>query len=435
MVVKKIGKVTLAIILIGAGILLLSERFIQFPVREIFKYWPVMLIGLGLEMMIAAIIYGRNNNVILRYDKTALFAAIIFSFISFGVSSPSINFKSIGSGDFFQLMKFSHQKDEVINRNDISKDIKIEQLVIDSGFGDVNLVPSSNGKLNIKLEATLHYNNEKDAKDNLTQMLQISEGAITRITLLQPGKGAPGAPPKGNALGDLFNRSGLTLTVYIPEDISVKSSNSFGSLEANNLKGTFELNNKNGSTTVENLSGLLSVENSFGSIDISNVTGDTTIKSSNGSIDVSKINGNIKSDASFGSSTIENINGNVVATSGNGEINISDVSGTLTAKNSFGKIQASNIGGDSDITNASGAIELDNVSKNIIITNSFGSILCNSKDLGQSRLDLSSTLGSIKPINGIKPETKGTKASLIHTFGAGTYLIKIINSTGDIMVE
>lgn len=430
MVTKKIGKVTLSIILIGAGVLLLAERFIQFPIRDIFKYWPVMIIGLGLEMMIAAILYGRNNNVILKFDKTAMFAAIIFSFIAFGVSSPSIDIKNIGSGDFFQMMKFSHQKTESVERNDISKDTKIDQIIIDSGFGDVNLVPSTNGKLNLTLEATLHYNNEKDAKDSLNNMLQVNEGTLTRITLLQPNQGK-----NVNALNNLFSRSNITLTVSIPEGMNIKATNSFGSLAVTNVKGTLILDNKNGSTSVENFTGDLNVENSFGSIDVANITGNLIVKNSNGSIHIVKVNGNVESNASFGASTIENINGNVIVTSGNGEISVDNVSGTLTAKNSFGKIGASNIGGDSDVTNANGAVELENVSKNIVITNSFGSILCNSKDLDNSRLDLSSSLGSIQPVNDISPKKDAMKSTLIHTFGEGTYLIKITNSTGDILVE
>ena len=49
MVRKKVGTITLAIGLITAGSILFAQNFTNIPIEDIYRYWPLLLIGLGLK--------------------------------------------------------------------------------------------------------------------------------------------------------------------------------------------------------------------------------------------------------------------------------------------------------------------------------------------------------------------------------------------------
>lgn len=424
MIVKKVGKITLAITLIGAGLLLLAEKFLTIPFRDLFKYWPVLIIALGVEMIVSVFIYGRKKDVQLKYDKTALLAAIIFSVVASGVSN-TFGFTELGPQMMFDGMKYQHQQTETLTKDNISKNAQVVQIIVDSSFGDIDLVPSPGKEIKAKLDATLHFNEKNAVTGGLDKLISITEGNITTIKINAPEAFAQNA----------FSRSNLKLTVYVPSGISVQASNSFGEINGSGLTGKIVLVNKHGSLTAENISGSLTAENSFGSIDISKIAGDANIINRNGSVSASDIKGNLDSDNNFGSTEIEDVVGNATVKSGNGSIKISDVGANATVRNNFGRINVSGVSGNADITNSNGSIELAEAKGNIKIKSSFGSVVCGSTRLEDAKVQLSTSFGKIQPVNGVSATESTSSSKLDKTFGAGSFSIIIENANGDIILK
>jgi uncharacterized membrane protein HdeD (DUF308 family) len=80
----RVGTLTLGVMLIAFGTLFLLHLFITGISYEIiFKVWPVILIFLGLEILIANI---RQKEDKLIYDKTAFALIIILSFFAMGMA-------------------------------------------------------------------------------------------------------------------------------------------------------------------------------------------------------------------------------------------------------------------------------------------------------------------------------------------------------------
>ena len=86
MIKKKVGSITLAVGLISVGALLFARNFMDIPVKDIYKYWPVLLIGLGLEMVLYMVLYGRNNTEVkLSVDGLCIVFIIVLGLVSNGV--------------------------------------------------------------------------------------------------------------------------------------------------------------------------------------------------------------------------------------------------------------------------------------------------------------------------------------------------------------
>lgn len=80
----RVGTITLGCMLITFGILFLLHLFITGITYEIiFKVWPIILIFLGLEILIANFTQKKEK---LIYDKTAIALIIILSFFAMGMA-------------------------------------------------------------------------------------------------------------------------------------------------------------------------------------------------------------------------------------------------------------------------------------------------------------------------------------------------------------
>ena len=331
MTIKKIGKITLAMTLIGVGFLLLAEKFLTIPFRDFFKYWPILIIALGTEMIISVIIYWRKKDVILKYNKTALLTAVIFSLVASSVTN-TFGFTGLAPQAIFDGMKYKNQKTETFTKDNISANTKVTQIVVDSSFGNIYIKPSSGKNIKAEVAATLHFNEKTAVSGGLENLLTITEGNITTIKT-DADKSFPGIT---------FARTKLNLTVYVPSEISIQASNSFGEIRANDLKGEIVLINKHGKLIAQNINGTLIVDNSFGSIDVSDISGNIKIINRNGSI-VCKSNtlknSNITLKTSYGK--IHPVLG-VAPKKGNNVSTFNEILGTgiynINIENSYGSI-------------------------------------------------------------------------------------------------
>lgn len=126
---KKIGTITLAIGLITAGSVMFAQNFTDLPIKDVYKYWPLLLIGLGLEIVIYMSIYGRNDeNVRFSIDGLCIvfiILAAIFANSSF-IGFRHINIRGIGDIPFIGNLNYRGKIEEKITKDGISKDYDIK---------------------------------------------------------------------------------------------------------------------------------------------------------------------------------------------------------------------------------------------------------------------------------------------------------------------
>lgn len=83
---RKVGSITCGCMMIVFGILFLVHMF--FPALRltiIMKLWPIILIALGAEMIIANLYRREDGTEVLKYDKGAVFLTILLTFFAMGM--------------------------------------------------------------------------------------------------------------------------------------------------------------------------------------------------------------------------------------------------------------------------------------------------------------------------------------------------------------
>ena len=91
---RRIGTVTFGCMLIFFGLLFLVHMFVpQLTYEWIFRMWPVMFIGLGLEILMAGA--GREETRI--YDGTAMFLLVFLTLFAMGMAVADLTFSYYSS--------------------------------------------------------------------------------------------------------------------------------------------------------------------------------------------------------------------------------------------------------------------------------------------------------------------------------------------------
>ncbi|MDY2627549.1 MAG: DUF5668 domain-containing protein [Lachnospiraceae bacterium] len=86
MKIRRVGSITCGISLVIFGVLFLLSSFTdQLDYSLILRFWPVILIGLGLEMLAAACRNLHSEICTLKYDKGAIFIMITLMFFACGM--------------------------------------------------------------------------------------------------------------------------------------------------------------------------------------------------------------------------------------------------------------------------------------------------------------------------------------------------------------
>lgn len=83
---RRVGSFTCGIAMIGFGILfLLNTLFSVVDYTEIFSLWPLLLICMGAEMLIANVRYSDTERFTLVYDKGAIVLLILVTLFAIGM--------------------------------------------------------------------------------------------------------------------------------------------------------------------------------------------------------------------------------------------------------------------------------------------------------------------------------------------------------------
>lgn len=87
----KTGTITAGVTLVAFGIMfVLSSVFNMLSYELIFSMWPLILIGLGIEILITNVLTDK-----FVYDKAAIFVIILMSFFAMGMACMDLCFKHV----------------------------------------------------------------------------------------------------------------------------------------------------------------------------------------------------------------------------------------------------------------------------------------------------------------------------------------------------
>lgn len=390
MVRKKVGTITLALGLITAGSLLFARNFTDIPIGDVYKYWPVLLIGLGLEMIIYSAVYWRNNEKVkLSIDGLCIVFIIIAAVLGSGRFFKINNFSIRGIGDipFVGNLRYKGSIEERIDKSGISQGHDIKELRIVNHMGDIEVKENDSDGIRLVARLRVSYNDKSKAKEYAKNAIRIEEGQVTEIYV----------EDVSNADRKDYERATADIVLYVPKDVDLDIKNSFGD------------------TRIED-AGKVVIRSSYGDIRIINCLKDSII------------------DNSFGNIYLKNIGGNVDVSVNNGDIRLNEVAGNIEAETTFGNISVKDVQGDIEIESRNGNIEISEVLGSIDAETLFGNITIDEKSIENGKISAQTNFGNI---TGFKGDAQGSvnKKSLEIKYGEGSREIRLKTSNGNIEMK
>lgn len=374
----KVGRYTAAMLLLAVGIaLLLDQSTGSNHLLDWMKYWPVLLITLGLEYLVMSI-RARDGERKLRLDLGALFLSLLIT---------------VAVGGFFQGKAFLEKIDIPLDGIPISWGVgdkvekpvdrialpeETEQLFIDNPNGDVTLIAGTGDQASIKATVVLYNQSDSKASELAEQSkVNISTGKTLKIE----AEGASYSAFIG------AQKARMNLEITLPKDhaldVNIKTINGDVTTDGIAIRDSWTVKTVNGDIVVNRLEGDVRAET---------MNGDITVKEVAGSVWVSTMNGDLEA---------RSILGDLYAKTTNGDIDISESFQAVTLETSNGDIVAAsrNVGGDWSIDTSHGEIEISlpqDGDYTVDADSSYGDVNTNMEGLNAKKKSITGKVGSGK---------------------------------------
>ena len=354
----------MGILLIALGIVMLVSQISNVSVIEhIIKWWPVVLIVIGIEILIY-IFLSKQDEPKVKFDVFSIIIISILMVASVGAYAIT-GFISAGDYNISIGSMFDKYKYESTFSKNFSVDAKSSNLVVNNSMGDVDVVKGDGEKIEVEANITINNNDEAYAANIAESLVDIVNGKNIEIS----------SKSKKHSNNGKIGSIRIDYLVRIPDTVNVEVENKFGDVELTDIALNGNVHNDNGKVTVKSLGGNLTVNSSFGDIDVQDIKGEVELYSKNGKVIANNCEKNIKVENAFGDIEVNDIKGVATITNTNGKTNGSRISGDIVAISKFGDVNFSSVSGSIDVDEKNGNINISDVEKDVKITNKFGDIV------------------------------------------------------------
>ncbi|RUT28913.1 hypothetical protein EJP77_16020 [Paenibacillus zeisoli] len=357
------GRFTASLILVALGVLLILDQWIkQDYLLSLLKWWPVVLVLIGMEY-IALYLWKRvsrpNQDRRLRFDLSGLLISLLLGISVFAVTQQdqylhlwnrvSLDLTAAGS-EFSDEKGYTEVQDPIL----IPIDIKSSEVVIDGINGRIAIERGPVQDIIVKPVIWIDGVQDEDAVKIAKDIkVQTSEGAKVDITVKDRTYGASGS-----------RHPRVNLTVVIPEnrkfDFNVSTTN--GGISLVNLQATSDitLQTGRGNLYLNNVTGDVTGKTLSGRVELHNVTGKVDFETLGGKMIGMGIFGPVKFDTMIGDISIVHADNEISVNTRNGNISVDRAYYKLRAESLNGQIviRSPIVGGDWTIYSAVGEIDL-----------------------------------------------------------------------------
>lgn len=272
----RVGTVSMGLLLVATGVLLLgSELYGYSGAMLILRWWPAILIILGVEIL-AYVLLSQDDQPKIKFDGLSIFLTILIVLISTGVYATHSFMKSDLPIKFFDEVGF-YKHETLLTKSYALEADEVESLKVENQHGDINIESYDGTTIKIDAYILVKSNDELAAANIGENILEITEAKNTTIK------------SKYESLLLTGSKQQVTVNYYVkvPKELTYDIENRFGDIILADLTGNIEVKGRSGRVEIENVQGDLRVNNSHGDIRIVNTTGKAVINNDHGSISYS----------------------------------------------------------------------------------------------------------------------------------------------------
>ncbi len=319
----RVGTISMGILLVATGILLLLSEINDISgAMLILRWWPIILIILGIEVL-AFIFLSKEEQPKIKFDGLSIFLTIFIVLVSTGVYATHTFVTSDFSNRFFNEVGF-YKYESVFDKSFEVDSAKVKRLEIDNSHGDVNVAKYDGTSIKIEAAILINSNDEIIAAEIAENLIEVSEGQTTTIrtkneSILRTNSEQVSVNyyiKVPNELEyDIKNKFGTTILEDLAGDIMIESA--FGKIEAKDIQGNVKMVNSHSDIEVRNITGRVEIDNEHGNIFYSNKdisSQDIILVSKFGSITAEFANaqqGSFQATTKFGEISLEGLEASV----------------------------------------------------------------------------------------------------------------------------
>ncbi|MCX7745804.1 MAG: hypothetical protein N2645_02790 [Clostridia bacterium] len=399
----RVGTFSMGISLIVLGIIMLATQLAGVSaLQHIIKWWPVLLITLGGEILVY-IYASKQENPKVKFDILSIVLVSVIIFFSVGAYAITSVLNGASAPMLSQIFHI-YRYESTFKKNIILDTHGKDKFVIDSSRGNIKIIKGMSNKIEVDANIIIKNNDEAYAKTVADALIELNESDDLRLISK--------AEQYSNNQNKIQNIR-MNIIIKVPEKMNLEIANKFGDLNVEGIIAAAKINNAHGNVEVRYMGGDLSVENAYGNIKIDNIKGKTEINNQNGSTEVKRIGSSLLIRNAFGEVKVEDVKGNADVSNSNSpiyikqvdgdvildseysEIVLSNIKGSVKAKGNNGNITAKNMDGDVKILNQFGGIELVNANKAVNITNENGKVSFSTEKLLEKDVEIKTSFEDI----------------------------------------
>ncbi|ANS75802.1 hypothetical protein AWM70_15410 [Paenibacillus yonginensis] len=360
---KRTGRLTAALLAAGVAVLLILDlRLNRDAMLLLLRWWPVLLILLGVEAIINILRVRRKRNGTgigrVRFDLKGMLLTLIASASVFAITQQDHYvqlWKKVSLDLTAASMEFSEETGYAVTKPplEISLPSETRKLSVDGINGNITISREAVFHVQVQYKVYVDSGNLQEAASIADQTeVQVAPGGTLGLKVRDASYGPSGKRhPKVNMnIVIPFNRS-LTLNVTTTN----------GNLLVKNLAADdVVLETGNGKIDLINLLGNFKASTLNGDVHVSGFQGNLAASSQGGNLSADHVQGHLKLSALVGDIAVMNTTGDIDVNTKNGNLDIEEVPKTLNAQTLNGMVQVKSnvVGGDWDVYSAVGELRI-----------------------------------------------------------------------------
>ncbi|MDQ6859802.1 MAG: DUF4097 domain-containing protein [Verrucomicrobiota bacterium] len=229
-------------------------------------------------------------------------------------------------------------------------------LVVDVGFGTVEITPGSGDKVAIDAHRMIDMHDEASEKRFLEEAPIIIHKDGNTVSLSARRSDNRGWSWHGHINMD------AKFTVHVPKNFNLDLRTGGGNISVDEVKGQLKASTSGGKLKLTKLQGPVDAKTSGGGISVAECEGPLVVKTSGGNITGNGGNGSLDARTSGGSVDVRDFKGDTLVRTSGGNLRLENISGKVSGETSGGGITASLVSpvpGDVELSSSAGSIVLN----------------------------------------------------------------------------
>ncbi|OAJ73492.1 hypothetical protein AYJ08_13730 [Brevibacillus sp. SKDU10] len=264
---KRIGPWQLAITVLAIGIgILVDQLFYTNVLATVLKFWPLLLIIIGVELIFRQLFQTSENSPGWKLDASSLILMVV---ILMGANV----YQAFSNGNIMELVTNRLYKGPVQFVTVMEKDLDVadmQTLRLTNDFGKVMVEGAADGRFHIRVDGNVKADSKQEAQQRAKDIeVSVEQGQETSIEIR-----------------DNYNKArDLTLYVMVPENTEIVSEVKAGVTDIKKVSKA-DVKSDAGKVTVSDITEQLKVSSNAGAIEATNIS-NATLRSNVGMITVS----------------------------------------------------------------------------------------------------------------------------------------------------